>query len=297
MKETLLSCPVCSHKHLRAFGEATDFTVSNEKFSLTECVNCGFVFTNPRPNSESIGPYYESEEYVSHTSTKKGLIFSLYHAVRSFTLGRKARFVSRFMSGTNLLDVGCGTGDFLSEMQKRGWNVKGIEPAETARLLAKRKGLDVYPQDFLFHGFNNQSFDAITLWHVLEHVHDLEHTIRTLYKLLKPDGILLIAVPNRDSLDAKHYGFHWAAWDVPRHLYHFRAKDVIKLMVDQGFKWEKTAVMPFDSFYVSLLSEKYIHGRYRYFQAFLVGLRSLISAWTGKDLGSSQQYVFRKPRA
>lgn len=297
MKETLLSCPVCSHKHLQTFGQATDYTVSQEVFTLNECADCGFVFTNPRPVSESIGPYYESEEYVSHTSTRKGLIFTLYHWVRQYTLGRKRAFLGKFTADRHLLDVGCGTGDFLAHLQKHGWNVKGIEPSETARTMALHKGLEVFPQDHLQHGFTLQMFDVITLWHVLEHVHELEQTIKTLFKLLKPGGIVVIAVPNRNSYDAKHYGFKWAAWDVPRHLYHFRAQDLQRFMGSQGFDWEATAIMPFDSFYVSLLSEKYTHGRYRYFSAFFIGLRSLLAAWFGKDKGSSQQYVFRKPKA
>ncbi len=297
MKETLLSCAVCNHKYLLTFGQATDYTVSQEIFSLTECSNCGFVFTNPRPVEDAIGPYYESADYVSHTSTQKGLIFTLYHWVRRYTLGRKAAFLTRFTEGRHLLDVGCGTGDFLAHLQQNGWNVKGIEPSENARMNAKRKGLEVFPQDHLQHGFSHQMFDVITLWHVLEHVHQLEQTIKTLHKLLKPNGILLIAVPNRDSFDARHYGFKWAAWDVPRHLYHFRAKDIRHLMEHHGFQWETTAIMPFDSFYVSLLSEKYTHGRYRYLPAFFTGLRSLLVAWTGKDKGSSQQYVFRKQQA
>lgn len=295
MNQTLTVCPICNSSNQTVFGHAVDYTVSKSEFQLVECKNCNFVFTNPRPDQNSIGAYYESDEYVSHSNTNKGLIFTLYQVVRKITLKQKTKFVTSLTQGRNALDVGSGTGDFLASLKADQWNAVGLEPNENARLQSiSNHLLEVYHPSALFDGFKDKSFDLITMWHVLEHVHDLKAYVAKISDLLNTNGVAVIAVPNRSSLDAKIYGFHWAAWDVPRHLYHFRAEDIIRLFAEFGLTHEQTKIMPYDGFYVSLLSEKYKHKKYRYVPAFISGLRSLLNALITKNTASSQIYVFRK---
>ncbi|HEY9362172.1 MAG TPA: class I SAM-dependent methyltransferase, partial [Chitinophagaceae bacterium] len=224
-------CPVCGSTHLTKVLTVKDYTVSKEDFQLWECATCSLRFTQDVPDEASIIPYYKSEEYISHTNTDKGLINTLYKAVRKLTLTQKRKLINR-VTGLKkgvLLDVGSGTGAFAGEMQKHGWVVTGLEPDEGARKIAQKDfGINLEPADS-FYQLPPASFDAITLWHVLEHVHDLHRYIAQLKILLKPAGKLLIAVPNYTSLDADIYKEFWAAYDVPRHLYHFSPAAMRKL--------------------------------------------------------------------
>jgi 2-polyprenyl-3-methyl-5-hydroxy-6-metoxy-1,4-benzoquinol methylase len=297
MKE-IDTCLVCGSSQTEHFITCKDYTVSKKDFQIKQCKECGFKFTSPRPEDSELGQYYKAEEYISHSDTKEGLINKLYHWVRSYTLIKKLQLVMHYskLKKGKILDYGAGTGAFLNTCKQNGWDALGIEPDETARKVMKEKfRITIYSS--LHEAKNNPAFsefDVITAWHVLEHVPDLKETIETLRQLLKPKSLLIVAVPNPESFDAKKYKEYWAAYDVPRHLYHFSPKAMNMLMSHSGFKLIQTLPMIFDSFYVSMLSEKYKRGSGGLLSAFLTGLRSNIKAnKTGKEF-SSQIYIFQK---
>lgn len=289
----LTECPICKSSLFSDFLVCKDYTVSGDKFTIVECNNCNFKFTNPRPSNGVLGDYYKSDDYISHSDTKKGFIATLYHIVRDYTLKRKIKLVERYVSRGTILDYGCGTGMFLKVSKKSGWNALGMEPDSGARSIALNMALDVNSdKSTLSVSHPNQKFNAITLWHVLEHITDLDETLAFLKSALLKDGVLIIAVPNYRSLDARTYKEFWAAYDVPRHLYHFDVDSVSKLLLKAGFELECTRPMKFDSFYVSMLSEKYKHGSISYINAVAMGIRSNLSARLTKEY-SSRIYIFR----
>lgn len=287
------NCPVCKSTEIKAVVEAKDITVSNEFFNIWHCSNCTLRFTQDVPDAEHIGKYYQSQNYISHSNTHKGTINKLYHAVRKITLSTKKNIVeknTKKKSGS-LLDIGAGTGAFASTMKKNGWHVTGLEPDATARANAKKEfNIDLLSTDELFN-LEKNSFDAITLWHVLEHVHGLHSYIEKFYELLKPDGCLIIAVPNYTSYDATEYSGAWAAYDVPRHLYHFSPKSMHRLLQQHNFKLKKIKPMWFDSYYISLLSEKYLTGKTNFFKAFISASISNFQALKNKKKTSSIIYI------
>jgi 2-polyprenyl-3-methyl-5-hydroxy-6-metoxy-1,4-benzoquinol methylase len=252
--EKLSNCPLCNSTELEPHLSVTDFTTTLESFKIEKCCLCNFVFTNPRPTPADIGNYYQSDKYISHTDGGKGLLDKIYLVARKFTLTWKYNLITANRAAGELLDVGCGTGEFISYMKSKGWRVTGMEPSATAREKASAK-IDqiVYPN---LEGITQQ-FDVITLWHVLEHVHQLKETVTKLKSLLKANGTIFIAVPNYESPDAKRYQQYWAAYDVPRHLWHFSKSSIGKLMADEKLKIDKIIAMKLDAYYVSLLSEKY----------------------------------------
>ncbi|MDU0372164.1 class I SAM-dependent methyltransferase [Hymenobacter endophyticus] len=254
--ERLEKCPVCGKTEFRNKLVVEDKSVSKESFAIQQCVACSFQFTNPRPDEAHIGRYYESEEYVSHNSGAGGMINQAYKVARFFTMRRKVALLNKRAKKGRLLDYGCGTGHFLAAAKSNGWQVAGWEPNARAREEAsQRVGQPIGVESLV--QFQPASFDAITLWHVLEHVHTLNETLQQLIRLLKPDGILMIAVPNVDSLDAQHYRQDWAAYDVPRHLYHFTPKTMTQLLKKHKMQVEEVLPMPLDAYYVSMLSEKH----------------------------------------
>jgi 2-polyprenyl-3-methyl-5-hydroxy-6-metoxy-1,4-benzoquinol methylase len=266
-------CPICGHTSITTFPGVQDFSVSKEMFSLNTCSSCGFLFTSNPPDKSSIGKYYQSDAYISHTDGKKGFIEQVYQLVRKRTVAGKRKLVEEVVNkkrGT-ILDYGCGTGAFLHEMNSFGWTIKGIEPDAGARAKAeKTTSSTIFLPDQL-SDLESGGFDAVTMWHVLEHVHDLDWTIQQLKRVIKPSGKLFIAVPNNDAFDANYYGKFWAAYDVPRHLYHFTPATMKVLMDKHGFNIIETKPMWFDSFYVSMLSEKYKTGKTGYIAAFFIG--------------------------
>jgi SAM-dependent methyltransferase len=290
---TLNNCPVCNATSFSSFITCKDYTVSNETFNIVNCQSCSFKFTSPRPQNQDLGNYYKSEDYISHSNTSKGLISKLYKSVRNHTIKKKIALVLKHVSRGTILDYGCGTGMFLSACQKDGWKAFGMEPDEGARKIATQMGLNTFSdKDRMQTYITNQKFDAITLWHVLEHVTDLPETLSFFKSKLNPKGVLIIAVPNHTSYDANKYKEFWAAYDVPRHLYHFEINSISKLLDNYGFKLQETKAMKFDSFYVSMLSEKYKTGSIKYLSAFLTGLKSNLKAKEAKDY-SSVIYVFK----
>ncbi|MEM7659833.1 MAG: class I SAM-dependent methyltransferase, partial [Bacteroidota bacterium] len=271
-------------------------TVSSESYEIWHCNQCQLRFTQDVPDEQHIGPYYEAEEYISHSNTNKGLINRLYQIVRNYTLQRKQKLVSRLVQTeqASILDIGCGTGDFLGTMKSAGWTTQGLEPDPTARTMAiERHGLTVGMPEELF-GFSEASFDVVSMWHVLEHVHRLHEYLEQIEKILQPTGRFLVAVPNYPAKDASTYQAKWAAYDVPRHLYHFRPSAMEPLLAQHGLEIAEIRQMPFDAFYVSLLSEKYVHGRLRLISGFWNGLRSFLNARANPKEGSSLLYVIRK---
>ena len=290
------ACPACAGTDIRENLRIRDHSVSGEVFAVWHCMNCHLKFTQDVPDSASIGKYYQSEAYVSHTETRKGLVNRLYHAVRTHTLQQKRTLVSKDVRSASpaILDYGCGTGAFLKVMKDAGWSATGLEPDPLARKNAlELHGIDAESPDRLT-SMDDASFDVITLWHVLEHVHLLQVTLDHLKRVLKPDGVIYIAVPNHKSADALHYGGSWAAWDVPRHLYHFSPETLRSLMQRKGLRVTHTLPMWFDAFYVSLLSEKYRKsGMLGYPAALLQGLVSNLGAMMNKERCSSVIYVVR----
>ncbi|MDB5191708.1 MAG: class SAM-dependent methyltransferase [Segetibacter sp.] len=273
-----------------------DFTVSQQLFQIWKCSNCTFLLTQFVPGEKYIGPYYQSATYVSHSNTKEGVVNRLYHIVRNYTLKTKQKLVTKVtgLRHGSLLDVGAGTGAFTNTMERAGWNVTGLEPDETARQNANASfGVNLKNADELFR-LPASSFDAITLWHVLEHVHQLHRYLETFRNLLKPEGRLIIAVPNFTSYDADVYKEHWAAYDVPRHLYHFSPRSMEVLLESKVFSIETIKPMWFDSFYVSMLSEQYKTGHGNILRAFWTGLLSNMKASSDNKKCSSVIYIIRK---
>jgi len=267
------ACPCCGGKNIKKLFSAKDYTVSNEQFEIWECNNCTLRFTQDIPGTEQIGKYYQSENYVSHSDTNEGFTNNLYHRVRKRTLLQKRKMVENITgkNNGNILDLGCGTGAFLNVMKKANWKITGLEPDETARGKAQELyGLHLDNAE-KFYGLPAESFDAITMWHVLEHVHELHEYINQLRRLLKPKGKLFIAVPNYTCYDEKVYKEFWAAYDVPRHLYHFSPASMKKLLLLHGLAIERIKPMWYDSFYVSMLSEKYKTGKSHPVKAFVTG--------------------------
>lgn len=288
------NCPAC---HSTAIGyaiTATDFTVTRKLFEIWECRDCTLRFTQHVPGVDSIGAYYASQDYVSHTDTQQGLVNKLYHTVRNHTLHTKRDLVKKYsgLQSGALLEVGAGTGAFANTMQQAGWMITGLEPDATARSLAAAKyGLTLLPPGELYQ-LPSASYDVITLWHVLEHVHDLHGYLENFHRLLKPAGKLVVAVPNYTSRDATVYQSAWAAYDVPRHLYHFSPAAMKKLAASKGFSVNALRPMWFDSFYVAMLSEKYRNGNL--LSAAWNGLASNINTLSRTDECSSVIYVMGK---
>ena len=270
-----------------------DYSVSGEEFQLLYNNEYDMLETFPQPDAEKLPEYYKSDNYISHTNSKRNLMERVYHLIRKISLKRKLRLINSFNLKTKkLLDIGCGTGDFLEAAAKENWEITGIEPNDKAREVANEKtGNAVFKNEYL-EKLDENSFDVITLWHVLEHLPNLESHITLLKTLLKSDGILIIAVPNFKSFDAKHYKNYWAAFDVPRHLWHFSKDSIAKLFGRQEMILSQTLPMIFDAYYVSLLSEKYKSGKMNPFKAFWRGWSSNRKASISKEY-SSHIYVLK----
>lgn len=290
-------CPLCgSIEHKNQFY-CEDYFASKEQFPICDCKQCGFRFTNHFPDEESIGKYYDSPNYISHTDSEKGITNKLYHLVRRMMLRRKVRLVERY-AGYNkgtLLDVGCGTGYFLHEADTAGFEVTGVEKSNQARESAISQ-FHLNIEEELENIDSKRSFNVITLWHVLEHLEKLNESIEKIKSLLTENGTLVVALPNHQSYDAEVYGRHWAAYDVPRHLWHFTPHTVEKLMRKHGLNVVKHYTMPLDAFYISLLSESYKGhvGLLRYPKAFLTGTVGYFLSLRKLQKSSSVIYIIKK---
>ena len=293
---TYTFCPVCKSNDLVEIFSAKDYTVSGEYFSIEKCKTCTLLFTQNVAQQNEIGRYYASENYISHSDTQVGLVNKLYHSIRKKTLQNKKKLIEgeTQKSTGNILDIGCGTGAFLNTMKTGGWKITGLEPDETARVKAKTLyDIEPQPSNNIFNLPDN-NYDAITMWHVLEHVHQLHEYIEKLKNMLTDKGKIFIAVPNYTSYDAQYYGQFWAAYDVPRHLYHFSPDSMKRLVEQHGLTIKKIKPMWFDSFYVSVLSEQYKKGKGNLIKAFLVGLVSNIKTLFNSKKCSSLIYIIEK---
>jgi 2-polyprenyl-3-methyl-5-hydroxy-6-metoxy-1,4-benzoquinol methylase len=277
------------YQNLQPFLSCKDHTVSGEIYKVMINKEYDMLVTTPVP--KNLASYYKSENYISHTDSKKSLLDKVYQIVKNTTLKRKLKLIDSFKtSSKNILDVGSGTGDFLKVCKNNSWSVFGVEPNLDARNIAAKKGITL--QENLSE-LKNIQFDVITLWHVLEHVEDLSAYISILNKLLCKDGKLVIAVPNFKSEDANYYKEFWAAFDVPRHLWHFSQTSIFKLFSLENMIIEKTIPMKFDAYYVSLLSEKYKSGKMNPIISFYRGFVSNLKAKRSKEY-SSLTYVLKK---
>lgn len=277
---------------MKPYLKTKDFSVSQEVFELLHDTDLDMLVTRPQP--EHLESYYESDVYISHTDSHTSFIDKVYQRVKKYNLGKKLNLIGKYSKEKKtLLDIGAGTGDFLKEAKSKGWNIEGIEPNQNAREKALLKGV---PLKSSMEALTEAKYDVITLWHVLEHLPDLENQILKLVSFLNDGGALIIAVPNFNSHDAKHYKEYWAAFDVPRHLWHFSKTSVEKLFSKHQMGLAEIRPMIFDAFYVSLLSEKYKSGKTGLpilGKAFFRGLRSNISAWKTKEY-SSLIYILKK---
>lgn len=273
-----------------------DYSVSGEEFQLLYNKDMDMLETFPRPNVEKLSEYYKSEDYISHTDAKRNLFERVYHLVRRMSLKRKLKLINSFQTEEKrLLDIGCGTGDFLETAKLNNWQVAGVEPNERARTIANSKTKNaVYDISYL-ETLEGNSFDVITLWHVLEHLPNLEVHVKLLKRLLKPNGTLVIAVPNFRSYDAQYYKNYWAAYDVPRHLWHFSITSISKLFHEEQLKLIDVLPMKFDAYYVSLLSEKYKLGNMNPIKAFWIGWLSNLKGYRSKEY-SSHIYVLKQDK-
>lgn len=284
--DSIPSCPICGETQFDPYLSCIDYTVSQENFTLKSCSQCQFLFTDPRPQDSALGNYYLSDKYISHTGGNNSFIDKLYLLARKRALIWKRKLIENNSHPGNLLDIGCGTGDFLLEMKSHQWNTSGVEPSSVARDSAEKKtGNKIYQ---LLSEVQERNFNAVTLWHVLEHLPDPNQALQTMKGLLSQSGTIFIAVPNHRSYDAQHYKSFWAGYDVPRHLWHFNKENMKMLLEKNGFRLTKIIPMRLDSYYVSLLSESHKHPKKsRFLQlviAFLVGLQS------NRTAGKSQEY-------
>lgn len=289
-------CPLCGKEQFDEVMVCTDHYATGESFRICRCKTCGFLFTQAAPAETEIGRYYESPDYISHSDTRSGLINRIYHQVRQHMLSRKAHLIKRYsgLSQGHLLDIGTGTGYFSHFMKKKGWEVNATEKSSQARLFAQEHfGLKVDSPETL-GAYKDKAFDVITLWHVMEHLEHLNETWETLSRLLKDRGVLIVAVPNPDSFDAQKYGEMWAAYDVPRHLWHFTPSAMQQFGIKHGFILTERRPMPFDAFYVSMLTEKYQGHPFPFFRGLFTGCQAWFASLVKKDRSSSMIYVFRK---
>lgn len=296
--ETVKNCPSCNRNSFTPHLRCKDHTYSKQTFDTVKCNHCQFLFTNPRPSEKQIGVYYDNPEYVSHTDTSEGYLFKIYGIVKRHALKQKRRLIQEHSADRTVLDYGAGTGDFCAELANHDWIVSAYEPDQSARKRITSKNSKISVEQSLTE-IESESKSVITLWHVLEHVHQLDSTIKHFKRILKPGGTLVIAVPNHTSFDSRFYGNNWAAYDLPRHLYHFDSNSLQGVFKEKGFKLGTIKPMWFDSFYVSLLSESNIWTnsviRFLFsFRALTIGLLSNLLALIDTRKCSSIIYILKK---
>lgn len=286
-------CPWCGSENAQLHLELKDLFLTQEPFKILECKECGLLYTTPRPNKDEIGRYYKSEEYYSHQENKEGFIPKVYEKVKSVNLKNKYGIATEGKEKGKALDIGCGVGDFLHTMEQHGWDCTGVEPSEDAKAIAKKRIKGQLLSSEEQENLPDNNFDVITMWHVLEHVDDIKWQIQQLYRLCKPGGRIVIALPNYKSYDGQYYKAEWAAYDVPRHLNHFNKATLIKILEESGLRHVKTEKLVWDAYYISYMSEKY---RKHSLPLLRGAFRGLISNCKARNTGewSSLVYVFER---
>lgn len=286
-------CPWCGSDKAQINLWLKDDFLTKEDFHICECLNCGLLYTMPRPGKDKIGEYYKSEEYYSHQENKKGFIPKIYEKVKKINLKHKYSLATKGISVGNMLEIGCGVGDFLHTSETHGWQCIGVEPSEDAKAIARQRTKAEIIESEALEKLPDASFDVITMWHVLEHVDNLRWQVAQLQRLIKPNGKIVIAVPNYKSYDGQHYKEHWAAYDVPRHLSHFNRTTMAKILTNNELKLVKTDKLKWDAYYISYMSEQYeihklplLRGIYRGWLSNMKARRS--GEW------SSVVYIFEK---
>ncbi len=286
-----------TQKELKKYMVCKDHLVTKNDFTLLIDEETELLVTSPQPSPKEIGKYYESEEYNSHSAETKSVFDKVYEFVKTINLKSKYSIIEKNIVETqrnaSILDIGCGAGDFLNFCKNKGWNVSGVEPTKKARDISERKlGIKIREELSLEH-FEDSSFDVVTMWHVLEHRFDPIETVAELKRIVKPGGLIIIALPNYRSYDAKFYKQYWAAYDVPRHLFHFTKKTIEIIFAKNDLKLSEVYPMWFDSFYVSLISEKNMTGKMNPLRAIFIGFLSNIKAIFSKE-ASSLIYVSKQ---
>lgn len=289
-------CPLCRSGNITFYLGSEDYFLSSAIFNLWKCSSCSFIFTQDHPDETESAAYYDSPEYISHNDSSSGFADSLYRLVRSIMLKRKTRLAkkSKAQGSGSILDIGSGSGYFAAAMKKEGWKVTGVEiNAAIREYSAKRYGLEIYPPSALFT-FGNESFDCITLWHVLEHFIDVDSYAKEIHRILKSQGTCIVALPNSASYDALHYKSFWAAWDLPRHLWHFNPETFTLFCNKHGFSVRSIKLLPADVFYISWLSEKYMKTPFSFVRGMFKALFFSIKTVVSVNRGSSLVYVLTK---
>jgi SAM-dependent methyltransferase len=292
--EILDNCPACNSVAIEKYTDIPDFYFSKKVFPVFQCCNCGLKFTQNRPAEEEIGRYYDSANYASHDSEKKQNLFSIvYKSARDYMLGQKFQLIRQFIpEWQKVLDYGTGEGTFTEYLLKKGLDAEGIEPSELARDNFKsRTGKTLYPN--LISLPAGKEYDAISMWHVLEHIHQLRDTMEKLVSVLRKKGVMAIAVPNQNSIDSREFGVHWAAWDVPRHLYHWNLESLSTFMENLGMKQVYCGQLPLDPFYIGMISARYENKNP--VGGILKGLRSYLHGKKHPSEGSTLLTIWMKP--
>ena len=295
---TYNKCPLCKSKEIGKYKAIKDHPFSQELFEIWRCKDCTFVFTQHIPNKEDIGYYYQAETYVSHTDTKQGIFFKLYHVARSIMLGRKRKQIEKIRKSIkgNILDIGAATGYFLNHMKENGYNVTAVEQDADSRQACENKfGIPSHSPDDFFSKTQSK-FDVITMWHVMEHVHDMHHYVEKIDEYLAESGLVVIAVPNHNATEVDFFGDYWDGFDVPRHLWHFEPQTMEKLFNMHGFELIKKKSMPFDSFYIAILSFKWKKNPFHLILGFIYGIIPFVNQLFNVDKSSSVTYFFKKKK-
>lgn len=267
-----------------------DHFLSKEDFELQETSIQGIYKTHPIP--ENLDRYYESTDYISHYQDEKGLKYKLYKFLQGFNLNFKRNILANELhKNANVLDYGFGAGEFLKYIED-DFTTFGFEPNKSAGEFAAKKLSKTQIIDDL-NTIENESLNAITLWHVLEHIENQEYILNLFHSKLITNGLLVIAVPNHTSYDAKRYREFWAAYDVPRHIYHFSKSGMQKLMNNERWKIKYIKPLLLDSFYISMLSEKYKKSSLFWLKGFIFGAISNFKALKNDEF-SSLIYVIEK---
>ena len=290
-------CLLCKSTDISLSLRCYDHLISGEVFEVFKCSSCGFIFTQDYPEESESGKYYESEAYNPHSNSGKTFIGQLYQLTRRIMLNRKKRIVMKNcrLSTGNILDIGCGTGHFLNSMKMAGWKTEGVEiNTKAGEFASSAFGLKVFqPRELL--SIPDNKYDCITLWHVLEHFHEPFKYFREIKRLIKPEGTVIVALPNSDSVDSRHYGPYWAAYDVPRHLWHFSPEAFSLFARENGFEVSFRSYLPFDVFYISILSETYKGARIPLVSGIIKAFFFFLFSLIRKSGNSSIIYVIRNP--